>query len=195
MASSFAQRKIGEPQGMALKGRTVGLVGLGGIGRALIRRLRGYGVRLIGIRRTHPETARDELGLDWAGGPGELPRLLGESDFVVLCLPATAETRGLINDEAFAAMKSNAFLINLSRGGLVERDALEKALVSGAIAGAGLDVYWEEPVDPADPIFRHNVFTTPHIGGSTDISMRGITRVVAENIRRVEKGLKPHHMK
>ncbi len=92
-------------------------------------------------------------------------------------------------------MKPNAFLINLSRGGLVDRDALEEALVAGAIAGAGLDVFWEEPPDPRDPIFDHNVLATPHIAASTDVSMQGIVGVVAENIRRVARDQEPLHQK
>ena len=78
-------------------------------------------------------------------------------------------------------------------GGLVDHDALRNALVSGKIAGAGLDVFWEEPPDPNDPIFNHNVMATPHIGGSTDVSMRGIVKAVAENIRRLHKNLEPLH--
>ena len=77
----------------------------------------------------------------------------------------------------------------------MDRDALEKALAEGGIAGAGLDVYWEEPPDPDDPIFRYNVLATPHIAGSTDVSMNGIVKAVAENLRRVEKGMAPLHAK
>jgi len=88
-------------------------------------------------------------------------------------------------------MKPTAFLINLSRGGLVSRDALEVALGNGTIAGAGLDVLWEEPPDPEDPIFGYNVLATPHIGGSTDLSMQGIVKGVVENIRRLEAGQAP----
>jgi phosphoglycerate dehydrogenase-like enzyme len=129
------------------------------------------------------------------GGPEDLPELLERSDYVILCLPVTSETRHLMNREAFSHMKQGAFLINLARGGLVDRDALEDALASGKIAGAGLDVFWEEPPDPKDSIFSYNVLATPHIGGSTDVSMRGIVKVVAENIRRIEKNLKPLHLK
>ena len=177
--------------GRALSGRTVGLVGLGGIGRALIRRLRPFDVRLIGIKRNDPGRARKELGLDWAGRPEDLDVLLGRSDFVILCLPLGPDSRHLMNRRAFSLMKPTAFLINLSRGGLVDRDALEEALASGRIAGAGLDVFWDEPPDPDDPVFRYNVLATPHIAGSTDVSMRGIVKVVRENILRVEKDLPP----
>ena len=125
----------------------------------------------------------------------DLPRLLGESDFTVLCLPLTPETREILNRDTFSLMKKKSFLINLSRGGLVNRDALEDALAAGKIAGAGLDVYWDEPPDPEDPIFSYNVFATPHIAGSTDVSMGGIVEAVAENIRRLERNEEPLHLK
>jgi len=195
MAASFANRRTGEPRGTTLMGKTVGIVGLGGIGKALAKRLRSFDVRLIGIKRGDPEETAADLGLAWAGGSQDLVRLLGLSDFVVLCLPLSAESRNLMNEKTFASMKRGSFLINLSRGGIVDRAALENALETGQIAGAGLDVYWEEPVDPDDPIFRHNVFTTPHIGGSTDVSITGIVHVVADNIRRVEKNQEPLYAK
>ena len=195
MAHSLAARRMGEPQGRALMGRTVGLVGLGGIGRAMVARLRGFGVRAVGLKQSNPEHARDELGLDWVGGPGELETLLRQSDYVVLCLPLTEDSRNLLNRRALQTMKPGAFLINLSRGGLVEYDALLEALATGQIAGAGLDVFWQEPPDPDDPILGYNVLATPHIAGSTDVSMDGIARAVAENIRRVEQGLEPLYVK
>ncbi|HTZ40658.1 MAG TPA: 2-hydroxyacid dehydrogenase [Syntrophales bacterium] len=195
MATSFAHRKIGEPRGTTLMGKTIGIVGLGGIGKALVKRLQSFDVRLIGIKRDNPQKAEKELGLHWVGGSKDLEKLLGLSDFVILCLPVTAESRDLLNERTFAAMKKGSYLINLSRGGLVNRDALEKALASGQIAGAGLDVFWEEPVDPSDPIFRHNILVTPHIGGSTDVSITGIAKIVADNIHRVELGQQPLYVK
>ena len=194
MARSLAQRKMGEPQGRALQGLTVGLVGLGGIGRALIRRLKSFDVHLLGIKRTDPQKAKEDLGLEWAGTPDDLGELLGRADFVILCLPVTRETKQIMNRNTLALMKPGAYLINLSRGGLVDRDALEEALSSGRIAGAGLDVFWEEPPDPDDPIFQYNVLATPHIGGSTDVSIRGIVTAVAENIRRVARNQRPLYL-
>lgn len=195
MAKSFANRKIGEPRGTTLMGKTAGIVGLGGIGKALIRRLRALDMKIIGVKRDAAGASAGEMGLDWVGSRGDLERLLGMSDFVVLCLPLTEESRNLLNDRTFAAMKKGSFLINLSRGGLVDRNALENALATGRIAGAGLDVFWEEPVDPADPIFRQNVLVTPHIGGSTDISIGGIAGIVADNIHRAERGQQPLYAK
>ena len=193
MARSLSAKKMGVPQGRALYGRTVGLVGLGGIGQALIKRLKTFDVDLIGIKRIDPQKARDVLGLKWVGTPDELPRLLKQSDFVILCLPVTAESTNLINKHTLSHMKKDAFLINLSRGGLVDRKALEDALASGQIAGAGLDVFWKEPPDPDDPVFNYNVMTTPHIAGSTDNAMKGIVAQVAANIRRIAEKKEPLH--
>ena len=195
MALSLASRQMGAPQGRALSGKTVGLIGLGGIGRALVKRLKPFDVHLIGIKRHDPLKAKEELGLEWVGSPSDMEVFLNRADYVVLCLPVTPESRNIIDRQSFNAMKRDAFLINLSRGGLVDRDALEEALASGQIAGAGLDVFWEEPVDPDDPIFRYNVLATPHIAGSTDVSIGGIMKAVAENIRRLERGQEPLYQK
>lgn len=193
VARSLAEQKMGEPVGRTLSGSTVGIVGLGGVGRALARRLSTFNARLIGIKRYNQRKAKEELGLEWAGKPEDLNRLLSRSDYVILCLPLTPETKSLMNRETFSAMKQEAFLINLARGGLVDRDALEEALASGRIAGAGMDVFWQEPPDPNDPIFKHNVLATPHIGSLTGISIRGVVKIMAENIRRLEKNQKPRY--
>ncbi len=195
MQRSLAERQMGVPPGRAISGKTAGLIGLGGIGRALIKRLRAFDMKLIGIKRHNQEESRRELGLDWVGSPADIKVLLSRSDYVILCLPLTSVSRHMIGRDELRHMKKDAFLINLSRGGLVDRDALEEALASGIIAGAGLDVFWEEPPDPNDNIFRLNVLATPHVAGSTDISMKGIVRVVAENIRRLGKNQKPLYVK
>ncbi len=195
MAKSMSSRQMGVPSGRALSGKTVGLVGLGSIGEALVRRLKAFNVRLIAVKRSNPAKAKEDLGLDWVGGRQDLPELLIRSDYVILCLPVTSETKLLMNRETFSYMKQGAFLINLARGGLVDRDALEDSLASGRLAGAGLDVFWEEPPDPNDPIFSYNVLATPHIGGGTDVSVQGIVKVVSENLRRLENNLEPLHLK
>ena len=191
ITSSFLNSRVGTPQGLALRGKTVGVIGLGGIGRALVKRLRGFDVNIIGIKRHGHRQAQEELGIGWVGDQTEINKLLRRSDYVVLCLPLTAENRGLIGRDAFGEMKHDSFLINLSRGGLVDRAALQDALTTGKIAGAGLDVFWEEPPDPKDPIFQYNIMATPHIGGVTDLSIQGIVRVVVENIKRLENGQEP----
>lgn len=195
MAKNLSRSQMGMPLGRALSGKTIGLVGLGGIGKALVRRLRSFDVHLIGIKRTNPEKAKEELGLDWAGDLGDLPELLSRSDYVILAVPMISELKHLMNRKTFSYMKKGAFFINIARGGLVDRDALEEALASGHLAGAGLDVFWEEPPDPNDPIFSYNVLATPHIGGGTDVSLQGILKTVAENLRRIESNLEPFHLK
>ncbi len=195
MAKSMANGKMGEPQGISLQGKTAGIIGLGGIGKALVRRLKTFDMRIIGIKRNNVESVKKELGLEWVGTPDEIGRLLKESDYVLLCLPLTAESRNIIDKETISYMKEGSVIINLSRGGLIDKEALENSLAAGKIAGAGLDVFWKEPPDPDDSIFRYNVMSTPHIGGSTDVSMNGIARVVSENIRRLEKNQMPLYAK
>jgi phosphoglycerate dehydrogenase-like enzyme len=195
MDRSLNQKRMGEPQGRALKGQTVGIIGLGGLGRALVYHLKPFGVRLIGIKQREPQKAQEEMGLDWVGGPEDMSFLLSRSDFVVLCLPLSGETKQMMNRATLTMMKPGAYLINLSRGGLIDRLALKEALAGGLIAGAGLDVFWEEPPDPQDPIFQYNILATPHVGGSTDVSMQGIVQVVAENIRRVDRNQVPLYLK
>lgn len=191
MATSLRQGHMGEPKGLALSSKTVGIIGLGGIGKSLVQRLRPFGVRLIGLKQNNPDAARSELGIDWVGTPEQLPELLIQSDYVVLALPANNDTVHMFGRETFAMMKSGSFIINLARGGLIDRKALEHALRTQKIAGAGLDVFWEEPPDPNDPVFQYNVMATPHSAGCTDVSIQGIATGVCTNIKRLEKGLLP----
>jgi phosphoglycerate dehydrogenase-like enzyme len=191
MATSLREGRMGEPKGLALCNKTVGIIGLGGIGTALAQRLRPFGVRLIGLKQNNPDAARSALGMDWVGTPEQLPKLLGQSDYVVLALPANNNTMHMFGRETFAMMKPGSFIINLARGGLIDRKALEHALQTQKIAGAGLDVYWEEPPNPNDSVFRYNVMATPHCAGCTDVSIQGIAAGVCTNIKRLEQGLPP----
>ena len=102
--------------------------------------------------------------------------------------PATPENYGLVGHELFARMKSSAFIINIARGPVIDYDALLEALREGRIAGAGLDVYWTEPFPPDDPLFQYNVVTTPHIGGGTDLSLRGIAAAFTKQVERLRRG-------
>lgn len=184
----FRQRESGRPMGLGLKGKTVGLIGLGGIGKALAKRLTAFDMRLIGIKRSVNDEFARQHHLDWLGTLNELPTLLQQADFVVLSLPDSPDTHHILNQYTIPQMKAGSFLINLGRGGLIDKDALETALKSGHLAGAGLDVFWQEPPDPTDPIFRQNIIATPHIGGVTDISVQGIFEAACDNIRRLQTG-------
>jgi phosphoglycerate dehydrogenase-like enzyme len=179
---------VGSPIGRALAGKTVGVIGLGNVGRDLVQRLRGFDVKIIGIEKERSEPLRKELGLGFLGVREDLDYFLSVSDFVVLCAVLTDETKHIIAKSEFQKMKPTSFLINVARGGLIHKEALEWALKEGVIAGVGLDVFWEEPIDPNDPLLNYNVIATPHIAGVTDISYDGIAKEVVENIKRMERG-------
>jgi len=177
---SFDARVVGDPPGSELRGKRLGIIGLGATGRALARIGRGFGMEVIAVRR-QPAPDDDPA---WVGGPADLDALLERSDYVSLHVPASAETRGLIDGRRLARMKTSAFLINVGRGELVDRDALLNALRERRIAGAGLDVYWEEPPDPTDPLFAlDNVVTTPHVGGLTEEALSQVADRVAAILR------------
>jgi phosphoglycerate dehydrogenase-like enzyme len=181
--------RIGAPVGTTLLGKTVVIVGFGGIGRALARRLRGFGMRIVAVSRRGSE--RDDRDVDAHLPTARLHDALAEADFVAVATPLNEETRGLVGREALARVKPGAFLVNVARGGVVDRDALLEALRAGKLGGAGLDVYWTEPPDPDDPLFALDVVATPHIGGATDVSLRGIAAAVAANVIRVARGEEP----
>jgi phosphoglycerate dehydrogenase-like enzyme len=175
---SFQNRVVGDPVGSELLGKTVGIVGLGATGRCLARMAKGIGMRVIGLRR-NAEQGRDP-DAEWVGGKSDLDRLLAESDYVSLHLPTTPETRGLIDSQRLGKMKASACLVNVGRGDLVDKNALVEALGEHRIRGAGLDVYWEEPPDPNDPLLAmDNVVATPHVGGVSEEAMARLADRVA----------------
>jgi phosphoglycerate dehydrogenase-like enzyme len=119
----------------------------------------------------------------------DLIALLAEADFVSLHCALTDRTRGLIDATALAAMKPGACLINAARGAVIDRPALEAALASGRLGGVGLDTYWHEPWDPADPLFAHpDVVALPHIAGTTEEAFTAVADVVADNLGRLLRG-------
>ncbi len=179
----------GGPQGRALLGRTAGILGLGGIGRALARRLEPFGMRLLALKREPDPALARLLRLEWLGLPGDLPELLRRSDYLFLCLPLNEQTRGLIDEDALALLPDQACIINPARGGLLSERALLAALDRGRLLGAGLDVFEHEPLDPGSALCsRADVLATPHIAGVTDVSYRDIAGRVAENARRLMAG-------
>jgi phosphoglycerate dehydrogenase-like enzyme len=172
---AFAERRIGEPVGVELHGKVLGVVGLGRTGRALAAAAEALGMRVRSVTSTSPLA--------------ELEALFAESDVISIHCPQTPATTGLFDRAAFARLKPGAFLVNCARGPIIDRDALEEALASGRLGGVGLDVYWEEPWDPADPLYaRDDVVTLPHIGGSTAEAYERIAGIVAENVRRTLAG-------
>jgi phosphoglycerate dehydrogenase-like enzyme len=197
---SLAQENIraggtwGTPAGRALIGRTAGIVGLGGIGKALATRLRPFAMRLIGLQRRPQAALAERLGMEWVGGPERLAELLRRSDYLFLCVPLSDHTRQLIDEAALATLPPQACVINAARGGLLSHQALLRALDEGRLLGAALDVFELEPLAPDSPLLgRPDVIATSHIAGVTDVSYRGIARGVVANIVRVLAGQVPHN--
>jgi D-3-phosphoglycerate dehydrogenase len=167
-------------QGVELRGRTLGVVGAGRIGSAVADRCRAFGMRVI----VHdPYLSADRLA-ELRSVVVEMDQLLAEADVITLHVPLTDETRGLIGESALLKMKKGAFLVNLSRGGVVDEAALARALIEGRIAGAGLDVYETEPLPPESPLLSApNLVLTPHLGASTKEAQVQVALEVAANLR------------
>lgn len=191
---SLGARRVGTPSTHVLRGKVFGIVGLGRTGSAVVQMARGFGMRVWAVKRTVGEGMRGAMGLEWLETDRHLPELLRESDFVSLHVPLNKQTEGLIGAAEIALMKPSAFLINVARGRVVDPAALLVALREQRLAGAGLDVFWDEPIDPNDPLLNlPNVIATPHVANMTLETIQTIARAAAENIRRVQAGLPPMH--
>ena len=191
-ARVFREGGWGIPLGDALFGRRVLIVGFGRIGKALARRLIAMGMRVDAVRRSPEPGEAERHGLDRLGTPADLVRLAADADFVVCAASLTPDGRAMLNARVFAAMKRTAILVNVSRGMLVDEADLIAALREGAIAGAALDVFAQEPVATDHPLLgMEQVLATPHVAGVTSQSYDGICRFVVDNVRRVARGEAP----
>lgn len=183
-----------------LRDVTVGIVGLGSIGRAVGALGTAFGCRVVATRR-RPEAGSQQadeggdepflgsLMLDRVLPPERLPELLAESDFVVLAAPLTPDTHGLISDDAIAQMKPGAWVINVARGELVDERALARAVQDGRLGGAVLDTFLEEPLPPTSPLYDlPNVILTPHTSWSSTRVLGRSVDLFCENLRRFAAG-------
>jgi phosphoglycerate dehydrogenase-like enzyme len=172
-----------------LKAHTVGIIGLGHIGREIARLAKAFGMEVLAVdelRGTKPARNVDRMI-----PPDRLIELFKESDYVVSSVPLTPKTHNLIGKKQLKAMKKSAYLINISRGGIVDEDALVKALKDKRIAGAGLDVTAREPLPPDSPLWSlDNVILTPHVSGGQEDYIRLATALFCENLRRYIAGKK-----
>lgn len=191
--SQWARGVPPPPAWPEMAGRTLGIVGYGGIGQALAERARAFGMRIHAIRRSVGQSAQDDL--DFLGDLTSLPEVLECSDYLALTLPLTAETQGLIGKEQLALMKPTAILVNVSRAQLIDEDALHEALADRRIGAAALDVWYRYPAEPgpllpARRAFHElpNVLMTPHVSGWTDGMLEARATLIAENIRRTARG-------
>ena len=178
--------------GADLAGKIIGIVGFGRIGRAMARRAQGFGMtRLVSDPYVRPEAVAD-LGVRFVG----LDELLARSDFVSLHCVLTPETRGLIGEAAFERMKPTAFLIDVSRGAIVDEAALVRALDQGRIAGAAFDVFAHEPLAPGYPLLgRDNVILTPHLAWYTEEAFQRVERDTLAGVLDILAGRRPKNLK
>lgn len=165
--------------GGEIRGKTLGVVGLGAIGSRTAEYAQAFGMTVVGTKRD-PDAAPDAV--DEVYPPDGLFEVLGRSDYVLLSCPLTPETRGLVGRAELGAMKGDAVLVNVARGEVVDEEALVYALQQGGIRGAALDVFEEEPLPPESPLWDlPNVVVTPHMAGSTPHKFERIAEVFAAN--------------
>ncbi|WP_426725713.1 phosphoglycerate dehydrogenase [Curtobacterium flaccumfaciens] len=165
--------------GVELYEKTVGIIGLGRIGALITQRLQAFGVTVIAYDPYVTTARAQQLGVELVS----LEDLLRRADFTTIHMPRTPETLGMISDAQFALMKPTAFVVNVARGGLIDEDALHRALTSNTIAGAGLDVFVAEPPKDSPLLALPNVVVTPHLGASTDEAQEKAGVSVAKSVR------------
>ncbi|MBJ7614392.1 MAG: hydroxyacid dehydrogenase [Candidatus Dormibacteraeota bacterium] len=186
----------GHPLYPELRGKTMGIVGMGRIGRAVAKLAAAFRMTSIAVDESVPDSeAARQIPVEWVGRPAELQKLLRRADYVVLAAPLTDTTRGLIGRAELANLKSEAFLINTARAELIEESDLYDALRNRSFAGAALDPWWFYPLNgeqraPSRFPFRelNNVIMTPHYCGSTIETVDGRMQVVAANVNRFLRG-------
>ncbi|MCW1885425.1 D-2-hydroxyacid dehydrogenase [Luteolibacter flavescens] len=170
-----------------LRGRTMMVIGYGGIGTQVAERAKAFGMKVIAI---DPKDLPISQTLDRSGKPDELDELLPEADVVVSCVPHTPQTEKMLGTAQFTAMKKGAYLINVSRGKIVDTDALVKALQEKKLAGAGLDVTDPEPLPKDHPLWKmDNVVITPHVAWASDQRPERQDQLVLTNLSRFARGM------
>jgi glyoxylate reductase len=173
--------------GSDITGKTLGIIGLGRIGKAMVPRARGFNMDILYHNRKRDLEA-EQLGVEYR----RLDEILMESDYISLHVPLSKETKHLIGEPELKKMKETAYLINTSRGPVVDEKALTEALKKGWIKGAGLDVHYEEPTDPDNPLLElSNVIVAPHIGSATIETRLAMAMKAATNLITALKSEKP----
>ncbi len=188
MRKEWASGRVwGGLRGVELQGQTIGIIGMGAIGRRVAQIARVMRMRTLGLRRTS-HAGESDTDCDAVFGPGQLHDLLGQSDFVLVSVPLTPETTGLIGARELRAMRSNAYLVNVARGEVIDQNALVRALRERWIAGAGLDVVTQEPLPASSPLWTATgVVLTPHLSGLTIGYSHRVAEHFAANLRRFQR--------
>jgi D-3-phosphoglycerate dehydrogenase len=187
--------KIKGHPAVELLGKTLAIIGLGVTGIEVAKRAKAFGMRVEAVTKnpfTKTEGSNKKYFVDSINGTEKLQEILARADIVSIHTPLNNETQGMIGTRELKLMKNSAYLINVARAHIVNKDALYLALTNKEIAGAAFDVYWTEPADPNDEILKlDNFFLTPHIAGWTAEAIDSITKIIAINIERVSRGQVP----
>ncbi len=191
---NFQDRKLGIPVGIELAGKTLGIVGFGQSGIELAKRAKAFEMNILAIKRNIDSNSKHGVQIDFLGDKNDLDHLLKESDFISIHATLNPETKDLFRKREFTLMKRTSYIINVARGPIINKEALYNALKKGDIAGAGLDVFWNEPEDPKDPLFEQNVITLPHVAGSTKESHDRMITAMIKNFLLVSQGAAPLNM-
>jgi D-3-phosphoglycerate dehydrogenase len=181
---SAGEWKRSKYTGTELYEKTLGIIGLGRIGALITARMQAFGMNVIAYDPYVTSARAQQLGVQLVS----LDDLLRQADFITIHMPKTPETVGMISDDQLALMKDTAFIVNVARGGLIDEDALHRALTSGSIAGAGLDVFVSEPPRESPLTALPNVVVTPHLGASTDEAQEKAGVSVAKSVRLALSG-------
>lgn len=189
----FNSKAWWQPVGRELTGLKLGIIGFGASGQALARRARAFDMEIHAINRSPIQPALlEEIPLARAATPDDLDHVIAECDVLSLHLPLDYVTRHTMSARRIGLMKSDGYLVNVARGGLVDQEALFAAVANGRIAGAGLDVFADEPPDVGNHAFQlPNLLVTPHIAGSTNGTFRNRGLMIADNLDRVSGGDEP----
>lgn len=191
-SGSLMKRRVLNVMGSELQGKTLLIVGLGYTGTEVAKRAKSFGMHVVAVTKNTSKPNIDKRYLDNLGGIENFSKLIASADYVSIHTPLTDETRGMIGKKELDLMKKSAFLVNVARAAIVDREALYDALVSGKIGGAAFDVFWEEPADPNDKLLNlDNFFLTPHIAGWSAESVDAVVKIIAANIKMVSQGKIP----
>ncbi len=175
-------------QTIQLSGKTVGIIGFGNIGKSIAKKAKAFDMKVIATRRLQKKVENKKI-VDELIPLSDLDYLFAKSDYVVIACPLTPLTQGIVGSKELAKMKSSAFIINISRGAIINESALIKVLQNQKIAGAGLDVFYTEPLDKHSPLFElDNVFLSPHISGNFPEYQRDVVLQFADNLNRYLTG-------
>ncbi|MBC8311542.1 MAG: D-2-hydroxyacid dehydrogenase [Candidatus Marinimicrobia bacterium] len=185
--AEWTQWKLAK-QTIQLKGKTVGIIGFGDIGKSIAKKAKAFEMKVIATRRLQKKVEKKKI-VDELIPLSDVDYLLINSDYVVIACPLTPLTKGMIGRDELAQMKSSAFIVNIARGAIIDEAALIQSLQKNEIAGAGLDVFSTEPLDKDSPLFTlNNVFLSPHISGNFPEYQQDVVIQFAENLNRFLAG-------